>query len=281
MTPVSQKAEIVMGCWGQSADWKKWWGGHQHVVSAACVVLLVCVTPGVVSGQVVLPAPEDRWVHDFASLIEPDAVATMERFHTDLYQQTGVAVVLVTMPTLDGEPIRSFGIRLATEWEVGHRDTDLGIVVVLALEERDLDIETGYGVEGFLPDGRVGSIIDTALPLFSAGDLSAGLLRISAGLVTASAEEFGVTVSGATLVAGQVRRRVAGRGGMAEGLLGLLGLLAMGYLLVRHPSLFFLLLLSGGIGGRSGRVGGGFGGGASFGGFSGGGFGGGGASRGF
>ena len=56
--------------------------------------------------QVVLSTPGDRSVHDFAQLIEPDAILTMERFHADVFEQTGVAVVVVTMPSLEVEPIR-------------------------------------------------------------------------------------------------------------------------------------------------------------------------------
>ena len=88
---MSQKTGLVVGPWGRATDLKKWWDGRPHVVAAACVVLLACVVPGIGSAQVALPSPEDRWVHDFASLIEPDDLATMERFHTDLYEQTGVA----------------------------------------------------------------------------------------------------------------------------------------------------------------------------------------------
>ena len=260
--------------WLKRAGWVRW------MVVLGCVLILVGV-PSLSFAQVVVPMHADRSVHDFANLIQPNAVAKMEQFHTNLLEQTGVALVVVTIPSLEGEPIRSFGVRLATEWGIGSSDTDLGLVVILALEERDIDIETGYGVEGFLPDGRVGGILDTALPMLSAGEYSAGLLRISAGLVAAVAQEFEVTVAGTAALAPQPRRRVVGRGGGGGGLLGLLGLFAMGYLLVRHPSLFFLLLLSGRIGGGRGRIGGGFGGGSSFGGFSGGGFGGGGASRGF
>ena len=233
------------------------------------------------AAQVTLPERGEHSVHDLAGVLSSEAVATMERLHTDLYRQTRVAIVVVTMPSLEGEPIRAFGVRLATEWGVGDADTDRGIVVVLALEERDIDVETGYGVEGYLPDGRVGAMLDAVGPQLSTGDYSAGVLGLSAALVEASAAEFGVVVDGAAALAPQPRRARDRPGGALQGLLGLVGILFMGYLFFRHPTLFLLLLMSGG--GRRGRGGfgaGGFGGGGGFGGFGGGGFGGGGASRG-
>lgn len=254
---------------------------RQVVLASGLSLLTFAMAAAPAGAQVAIPDRGDRSVHDFAGVVGADAVATMERFHTDLFRQTGVAIVVVTMASLQGEPIRDFGVRLATAWGVGNADTDRGIVVVLALEERDIDIETGYGAEGFLPDGRVGALLDAAVPSLSAGDYSGGLLRISAGLVEASAAEFGVVVDGAAALA-PPRRRVQDRpGGPLQGIIGLLGMVFMGYLFFRHPTLFFLLLMSGRGGRGGGFGGGGFGGGSGFGGFGGGGFGGGGASRGF
>ncbi|MEE2638598.1 MAG: TPM domain-containing protein, partial [Acidobacteriota bacterium] len=191
---------------------------------------LVCLlVPLSTTAQIPIPVRDaDRSVHDVAGVLDPPDIVTMERFHTDLYQQTGVAIVVVTMPTLGGEPIRAFGVRLSTEWGVGDRETDRGIIVVLAIEERDIDIETGYGAEGFLPDGRAGAILDTAVPLLTAGEYSAGMLRISAALVAVSAEEFGVTVSGAAQLAPRVPRARDRSGGFIERIFGWMVLLAMG-----------------------------------------------------
>ena len=254
---------------------------HRILRNLLFSALLLASDPVAVVAQVEIPPPGNQSVHDFANVLDSAAIGTMERFHTELYQKTGVAIAVVTMPSLDGEPIRAFSVRLGTEWGIGDADTDRGLVIVLALEERDIDIATGYGVEGFLPDGRVGAILDTVVPLLSAGDYSGGLLRLSAGLVAAAAEEFDVTVEGAVRLAPVTRGRGRPAGGPLESVVGLLFMLAMGGLLFRHPSLFWLLLLSGGGRGRSGFGGGGFGGSSGFGGFGGGGFGGGGASRGF
>ena len=209
----------------------------------------------------------------------------MEQLHRELFDKTGVAIVVIAVPDLDGESIDAFAHRVGETWGAGRKGEDRGIVVALAVGERRIGMATGYGVEGFLPDGRVGSIIDRhAIPLLRQNDYSTALLQTSAALVGAAAAEFGVTIRG---VAARPPDRNAGRRGrrMTPGgiILSLLMLVGMGYLAVRHPTLFFLLLMSGmGRGGRGGGFGGGgFGGGSGFGGFGGGGFGGGGASRGF
>ncbi len=232
------------------------------------------------SAQVQLSTPRDRSVHDFAGVISPQDAATMERLHKRLFDQTGVAIVVVTVPQLEGEPIADFAVRVGQDWGVGRTGEDRGIVVALATEDRKVFIATGYGVEGYLPDGRVGRILDQfAIPSLRQNDWSNAMLQTSAALVQASATEYGGTIEGTPELAPQRRNR-RDRPGPFGTVLGLLFMLFMAYLFIRHPTLFILLLLSGRGGGRGGFGGGGFGGGG-FGGFGGGGFGGGGAGRSF
>jgi len=231
--------------------------------------------------QVRLPPHGDRSVHDLAGVISAEDARAMEAIHTGLFARTGVAIVVVTVPELEGEPIDDFAVRVGTEWGVGRKGEDRGIVVALAVSERRFFIATGYGVEGYLPDGKAGEILDRfAIPPARRGDYSGALLQTSAALVRLSADEHGVTVEELARVPAPPDRRRGIRGG---GLIPLILLGAMIYLAIRHPSLFVLLMLSGRGGGRrrGGFGGGGFGGGTGFGGFGGGGFGGGGAGRGF
>ena len=261
----------------------------QRVVRLACLgAVLVAAGSRPVHAQIQLPPPQGQTVHDFAGVLAAEHAAEMERRHRELFGKTEVAIVVITVPALDGEPIEEFAVRVGTEWGVGKSDEDRGIVAALAIEERGIYIATGYGVEGFLPDGRVGGILDGAAPLLVRNDFSAGLLHISAALVAAAADEYGVTIEGSAAVSTQPRR--PGRGlerAPANPLVVLFMLAVLGYLVVRHPRLLLLMLLFSGVGRgfggygmrRGGFGGGGFGGGSGFGGFGGGGFGGGGAGR--
>ena len=108
-------------------------GFRGRLVLTACLLL---GAEGSAGAQLPLPPPTDRVVHDFAGVLSAQAVQTMERFHKELFDQTQVAIVVVTIPNLEGEPIRDFSVRLGTEWGVGKQDVDRGIVVALAVEER-------------------------------------------------------------------------------------------------------------------------------------------------
>ena len=234
--------------------------------------------------QVGLPPRGDRSVHDLAGVIGAPQAQALEQLHGELMRKTGVAIVVVTVPGLQGESIDAFALRIGEEWGAGRKGEDRGIVIAVAIEERKISIATGYGVEGFLPDGRVGGILDRyAKPYLGQDDYSTALLQTSAALTAAAAEEYGVEIRGIARPSGE---RSGARSSRRTGPLGilmtLLLLAGMGYLAVRHPTLFLLLLMSGMGRGRGGGFrGGGFGGGSGFGGFGGGGFGGGGASRGF
>ena len=141
-----------------------------HRLALAFLIPLISFSE-TASAQVELSTPRDRSVHDFAGVISPQAVQTMERLHKGLFDQTGVAIVVVTVPRLEGEPIADFAVRVGQDWGVGRSGEDRGIVVALATEDRKVFIGTGYGVEGYLPDGRVGRILEQfAIPSLRAND---------------------------------------------------------------------------------------------------------------
>ena len=189
-----------------------------------------------------------------------------------------------TIPRLDGEPIEDFAVRVGKQWGVGRKGEDRGVVVALAIQERRVFIATGYGVEGFLPDGKVGGILDSeVLPSLRRDAWSEGMVRASAALTREAAAEYGVLID--DLAQAPAPRATRGRGGISR-IVPFLILAAIVFLVIRQPWLLLMLMGSGGRRGRGGfRTGGfgggGFGGGTGFGGFGGGGFGGGGAGRGF
>jgi len=239
-----------------------------------------------------LPPPDGHSVRDLASVVDQQDEERMERWHKALFDATGVAIVVVTVPGLEGEPIEDFATRAGTEWGVGKKGDDRGIVVALAVQERRIFVATGYGVEGFLPDGRVGGLLDAdAIPHLRRGDFSGGLLQASAALTSVAAQQYGLTIDDLQKVRGGGRSRGRGRGDGSW----LLVLVVLAILFFSGSRLLSALLLSQGLGRRrGGRWGGGFGGGfgaggfggggfgsGGFGGFGGGSFGGGGAGRGF
>ncbi len=241
------------------------------------------------AAQVEIPATPGRAVYDQAGVINQSHAQLLEALSRELFEKTGVALVTVTVPRLEGEPIDDFSVRVGTQWGVGRAGEDRGVVVAFALEERRIFIATGYGVEGFLPDGKVGGILDQfVMPHLERNDFSTGLAAAGAAVAGEAAREYGVTITGAAREAPRSRRR-GGAGLVGRLIMMLMFLGYMGFFGLfrsarrnrfrRSRSGFYFGGFGGGYG-SGGFGGGGFGGGG-FGGFGGGGFGGGGAGRGF
>nr|MDQ3038173.1 TPM domain-containing protein [Myxococcota bacterium] len=229
---------------------------------AAALAALAGVV-GVARAQTPLPPRADQSVYDLARVMQPEDEQAIEVVNRELYQKTGVAIVVLTVPQLQDETIDELAVRLGQEWGIGGEGQDRGLVIAFAEEERRIFVATGYGTEGYLPDGRVGALLDQhAIPYLRANRFSEGLAGLSMALAAASAEEYGATLTG---VATGAARAPPAPPGPFQIVIGIIALIGLAYLAIRHPALFFMLLLSFGRGGRGGSGfgggGGGFGGG--------------------
>src|SRR2546425_1318436 len=126
-------------------------------VSAALAVAFFAVAAAA-AALITLPPHGDRSVHDLAGVLSPGAIDVMERRHQELYQKTGVAIVVMTVKRLEDETLPDFAVRVGSEWGVGKKGQDRGIVVAVTTDEPHIFVAHGYGVDGVLPDGRGGAI---------------------------------------------------------------------------------------------------------------------------
>jgi len=251
----------------------------KNILLLACLLALAALT-GATRTHAAFPAPRGA-VNDFAGVLSTGSKARMQALAAEILQKTGTSVVVGVFKTLEGQDPDQFANELFEAWGIGKKGEDKGVLIMLALQERRVRIETGFGVEGILPDGLVGSILDRyVVPLLKQNRYEEGLLNAMAAVAQVIAKDAGVEITG-TVQATQ-RRNTARRRASP---LSLLPLIIIFLILVSTRSgrrmLPFILLmaLSGGRGGGGSFGGGGFSGG--FGGFGGGLSGGGGAGRGF
>lgn len=246
------------------------------------VLLMMVLAGGGLAAQkpTELPTPT-TYVNDFAHVLTPESARSLEDLCAAVHNQAGADLVVVTVKTLDnGMSIEEFSTQLEEKWKVGKKGVDRSALVVLSLDPKRLRVETGYGLEGILPDAKVGRIIDPAVPLVQSGDYSQALLTIVQGLANVIAADKGVAL---TPIVHRYHREVAPQKlGMGQIILGVFFVLLI-LILIRTGHIGWAMylifsLMGGGGGGGRGRDddnGGGFGG------VGGGGSGGGGASRDF
>ncbi len=115
-------------------------------------------------------------VNDLAAMLSDSFEASLEPQLEALEQETGAQVVVLTVATLDGDPVEDFAIRVAETWQLGREGVDDGVLLLIARDERQVRIEVGYGLEGTLPDALAHRIItDLITPRFRAGDFDGGV----------------------------------------------------------------------------------------------------------
>ena len=133
------------------------------------------------------PALTGRVVDD-ADLLDPADEAWLASRSAALEQATGHQLLVVTVPSLNGQDIADYGRVLATRMGVGRRGVDDGVLLIVAPNDRSARISVGTGLEAALTDGEASEIMQRAMiPAFAAGDYPRGIKAGFAGII----EEIG------------------------------------------------------------------------------------------
>lgn len=136
-----------------------------------------------------VPQPSGR-VNDFAGVLSPEYRDKLSGLIGELDEKTGSEIAVVTVTSIAPHDEVSYARMLFDNWKPGKKGKDNGVLILLAIKERRWRIETGYGVEGILPDGRCGEIgRKEMVPYFKSGDYGEGLYRGTAAIANLIAGE--------------------------------------------------------------------------------------------
>lgn len=141
--------------------------------------------------------PASGYVSDFARVIKPEAKAALEGYAAELEAKTTAEVAVVTVGTVAPLTIEQYAVELFRKWGIGKKGKDNGVLLLVALEDRRVRIETGYGLEGAIPDAIASRVIqDYMIPFFKKGAFSEGILAGGMTVISLVAEEYGVSLEG-------------------------------------------------------------------------------------
>ncbi len=133
------------------------------------------LSPLVLGAALQVPPLRGR-VNDYAGLMPPERVRALEDRLARFEQETGHQIAVLTIPSLEGEPLEDFSIRVAENWKIGQKGFDNGVILLIARDDRKVRIEVGYGLEGVLPDAIASRIIrEIIVPRFRANDYAGGI----------------------------------------------------------------------------------------------------------
>ncbi len=145
--------------------------------AAALLAALLALASTVAAQPVEVPYLTGRVV-DNAELLSPDTRRRLTETLRRHEQKTGNQVVVLTVPTIKGESIEEYAVRVFEQWKLGQQGKDNGVLVVIVPRDRSMRIEVGYGLEGVLTDAHASRIIRNVMtPRFRKGDFSDGVAR--------------------------------------------------------------------------------------------------------
>lgn len=141
----------------------------------AVLVALIAPAPAVGGSAQQVPYLTGRVV-DLAELISESDRRRIEGKLVTFEEESGSQVAVLTVPSLEGEAIEDYAIRVAETWQLGRAEVDNGVLLLIAREERQMRLEVGYGLEPSLTDARSRRILDGVIrPRFREGDFGGGV----------------------------------------------------------------------------------------------------------
>ena len=237
-----------------------------------CIILALLFGFRLCADEVIPPAPT-AYFNDYAQTVSAGTAAQLNQTLENFERQSSEQILVAVFPKMQSDSsIEDYTVRVARSWQVGQKDKNNGAVLFVFVQDHKMFLQTGYGLEGVLPDALCKRIIDEQItPRFKAGDFDGGLTAGVEAILAATKGEYKGT--GATVTDG---RQTANVHHGADGMIKIIIIIVVLIIIVSLRSRGYR---SGGIsywgGGWSG---GGFSGGSGFGGGGGGGFSGGGGS---
>ncbi len=143
-----------------------------------------------VSAALEVPGLQGR-VNDHAAILSSGTKQQLEQLLQLFEQQESTQIVVLTVPSLEGDNLENFSIRVVEKWKIGQKGLDNGVLLLIAKEDRKLRIEVGYGLEGKLTDLVAGQIISKVItPEFKMGDFDQGVIEGVNSIVSVVRGEF-------------------------------------------------------------------------------------------
>jgi uncharacterized protein len=135
------------------------------------------------------------YVNDFAGVLDPDSRQKLTALCEELDRSADAQIAVVTIHSLDGDTVQDFANRLFEKWGLGPKGKDRGVMILLAVDDRQYWTEVGYGLEPILPDGKVGGFGREMVPRLKQSQYGTALLQMASEVADVIARDRGVTLS--------------------------------------------------------------------------------------
>lgn len=159
------------------------------------VIIYISFISGVYALEV--PAYKDKYVNDFAGILSSEQSQQMRNLFATVDLDTTAEIVFVSMNSIEGEAISDFSLKIGKTWGVGKEDKDNGLVMLYVKDMNKIWVSTGYGLEGILPDSKIGRLLDDYyVPARDAGNVGEGISLFSSSIAEVVEQNKEEVISG-------------------------------------------------------------------------------------
>src|SRR3989338_5641779 len=126
------------------------------------------------------PSYQNVYVNDFAGIFSEEQSAQLAQLFDSIKKDTTAEVVVVTITSSSPYSPQEYRTKLFNYWEIGNKEKDNGLLILYSVQEKRIEVEVGYGLEGILPDSKIGRMLDeNYVPLRDSGNVSNGIVLFS------------------------------------------------------------------------------------------------------
>ena len=176
----------------------------RKIITRVLIILFIVFNVYSINSLAVVSPTTDFYVNDYADLLNEETKEYIIKTNKDLYSKTGAQIVVVTIPSLEGNSLEDYATKLFRSFGIGDKTKNNGLLLLLALKERQFRVEVGYGLEGVLPDAKTGRIQDEyIIPYLKQDNWNEGIKNGFSAFLDIIANEYNVDVGAETAIAVQ------------------------------------------------------------------------------
>lgn len=174
-------------------------GNRNRVFKSVLIftLLFILFSSALFAEEARIPSRVQGYVNDFAGLLNQTDELMISKYASELERKTTAQVAVVTVKTTKPETIQGFSVRLFDQWKIGQKGKDNGVLLLMAVNDRQAWITTGYGMEGAIPDVIANKIVrGLMIPYFKRGQYSEGIMKGAIAIISLAAKEYNLEITG-------------------------------------------------------------------------------------
>lgn len=162
------------------------------------MAVICCLAAFLLPVSAAVVSPDDTfYVYDGGQVLSEETEQYIRKTGQELERKTGAQIVVVTIPSLEGQALEAYATELFRQWGIGDKEKNNGLLLLCAVEDRQFRVEVGYGLEGDLPDGKTGRMQDNyIIPLLREDKFDEGIKNGYNAFLQEIAAVYGVSITG-------------------------------------------------------------------------------------